>query len=259
MRILAVGDVVGENGTEYIRRRLWSIRKENRIDFTVLNGENAAKGNGLDKDTADVLLASGADVITTGNHIWKKHAMKHVIDDLPYVLRPANYPRVCPGAGHVIYEVNGVRILVANLLGNVYMPDAFESPFLTADRILAQNEGSYDAAVFDIHAEATSEKAALAKYLDGRVSVVFGTHTHVQTNDACVLPTGTGFVTDVGMVGANDSILGVKNECILEKFLTQMPVRFDEAVGETLFCGAVFELDNTNFTCTGASLLRIVG
>ena len=103
MRILAVGDVVGENGTEYIRRRLWSIRKENRIDFTVLNGENAAKGNGLDIDTAEVLLASGADVITSGNHIWKKHAMKHVIDDLPYVLRPANYPRVCPGAGHVIY------------------------------------------------------------------------------------------------------------------------------------------------------------
>ncbi len=178
MRILAVGDVVGENGTEYIRRRLWSIRKENRIDFTVLNGENAAKGNGLDIDTAEVLLASGADVITSGNHIWKKHAMKHIIDDLPYVLRPANYPRVCPGTGHVIYEVNGVRILVANLLGNVYMPDAFESPFLTADRILAQNEGSYDAAVFDIHAEATSEKAALAKYLDGRASVVFGTHTH---------------------------------------------------------------------------------
>ena len=210
MRILAVGDVVGENGTEYIRRRLWSIRKENRIDFTVLNGENAAKGNGLDIDTAEVLLASGADVITSGNHIWKKHAMKHIIDDLPYVLRPANYPRVCPGTGHVIYEVNGVRILVANLLGNVYMPDAFESAFLTADRILAQNEGSYDAAVFYIHAEATSEKAALAKYLYGRASGVFGTHTHVQTNDACVLQAGTGFVTDVGMVGSNDSILGVK-------------------------------------------------
>ncbi len=259
MKILAVGDVVGENGTEYIRRHLWNIRKENHIDFTVLNGENAAKGNGLDKDTAETLLASGADVITTGNHIWKKHAMKHVIDDLVYVLRPANYPQVCPGAGHLIYEVNGFRVLVVNLLGNVYMPDAFESPFLTADRILAQNDGLYDAAVFDFHAEATSEKAALAKYLDGRVSAVFGTHTHVQTNDACVLSAGTGFVTDVGMVGANDSILGVKNECILEKFLTQMPVRFDEAAGETLFCGVVFDIDENTGLCTSARLIRQIG
>ncbi len=259
MRILAVGDVVGENGTEYIRRRLWSIRKEYNIDFTVLNGENAAKGNGLDKDTAEVLLASGADVITSGNHIWRKHSMKHTIDELPYVLRPANYPAGCPGVGHVIYEVCGVRFLVFNLLGNVFMPDAYESPFLTADRILAQNEGLYDVAVLDIHAEATSEKAALAKYLDGRAGVVFGTHTHVQTNDACVLPYGTGFVTDVGMVGANDSVLGVKNECILEKFLTQMPVRFDEAQGETLFCGAVFDVDPKTGLCTGAELVRILG
>ena len=150
-------------------------------------------------------------------------------------------------------------MLVVNLLGNVYMPDAFESPFLTADRILAQNDGLYDAAVVDFHAEATSEKAALAKYLDGRVSAVFGTHTHVQTNDACVLSAGTGFVTDVGMVGANDSILGVKNECILEKFLTRMPVRFDEAAGETLFCGAVFDIDENTGLCTSARLIRQIG
>lgn len=256
MRILAVGDVVGENGTEYIRRRLWTIRKENAIDFTVLNGENAAKGNGLDKATAEVLLAAGADVITSGNHIWRKHAMKYTLDDLAYVLRPANYPSLCPGVGHLIYPLNGMRILVANLLGNVYMADDLESPFVTADRILEQNAGAYDVAVFDIHAEATSEKAALAKYLDGRVSVVFGTHTHVQTNDACVLPKGTGFVTDLGMVGVRDSILGVKNECILEKFLTKMPVRFDEASGEILFCGCVFDLDEATGLCKNAVLLR---
>lgn len=259
MRILAVGDVVGEGGTAYIRRNLWNIRKEYRVDMTVLNGENAAKGNGLDKDTAETLIAAGADVITGGNHIWRKHEMKRVIDDLTYVLRPANYPAACPGEGSVIFDACGVRVLVLSLLGNVYMPDAYASPFETADRILERFRGEYDIAVADIHAEATSEKAALAKYLDGRVGLVFGTHTHVQTNDACVLPGGTGFVTDVGMVGVYDSVLGVRNECVLEKFLTQMPVRFEEAQGDILFCAACFDVDEKSGFCTAAHLIRRVG
>lgn len=258
MKLLAVGDVVGVGGTEYIRRHLWSIRKEYGADFVVLNAENAAKGNGLDKDTAETLLACGADVLTSGNHIWRKHEMKYIIDELPNVLRPENYPSGCPGVGHVVYDLFGKKILVISLLGNVFMSDALASAFETADRLLEKHTEVFTT-VIDFHAETTSEKAALAKYLDGRVGVVFGTHTHVQTNDACVLPGGTGFVTDVGMVGANDSILGVKNECILRKFLTQMPVRFEEAEGEILFCGAVFDIDDATGRCQSAELVRRIG
>lgn len=259
MRILTVGDVVGIGGTEYIRRNLWNIRKEYKIDMTVLNGENAAKGNGLDGDTAETLLASGADVITSGNHIWQKHEMKHYIEDNEYVLRPANYPSACPGSGSVIFNASGVKVLVISVLGNVYMPDSFESPFETAERLLEKYKGEYDVSVVDIHAEATSEKIALAKYLDGKASVVFGTHTHVQTNDARVLPCGTGFVTDVGMTGVYDSILGVKNECVLEKFLLKMPVRFEEPAGSIMFNGAVFDIDEKTAVCKSVQLINICG
>ncbi len=256
MKILAVGDVVGLHGTEFIRRNLWNIRKEYGIDMTVLNGENAAKGNGLDGDTAETLFASGADVITSGNHIWQKHEMKHYIEDAEFLLRPANYPPECPGSGACIFDAQGVRVLVISLLGNVYMPDAFDCPFKTVKRLLEKYKGEYDVCVIDIHAEATSEKIALAKYLDGKATVVFGTHTHVQTNDAKVLAGGTGFVTDVGMTGVADSILGVKNECILDKFLYKMPVRFEEPDGKIMFNGCVFDIDETNVKCTGVSLIN---
>lgn len=253
MKILAVGDVVGKGGTEYIRRNLWNIRKEYGVTMTVLNGENAASGNGLDADTASVLLASGADVITSGNHIWRKHGISSYMEDNPCVLRPANYPAACPGAGSVIYNTaDGVRVLVISLLGNVYMPDSYANPFETADAILARNAGEYDLCVIDFHAEATSEKAALARYLDGRVSVVFGTHTHVQTSDARILPAGTGFITDVGMTGAEESILGVKTECVLRKFLTKMPVHFEEAAGAVRFSAVCFTLDDRSGACTAA-------
>ncbi len=256
MKILTVGDVVGNGGTAYIQKNLWRIRKELQADFCVLNGENAANGNGLDKDTATLLLASGADVITTGNHVWKKHSFKHHIDDLAYVLRPYNYPTGCAGEGAVVFDVGNMRILTVSMLGNVYMPQTLASPFACADSVLKRYEGEYDLAVFDIHAEATSEKAAFAKYLDGRAAVVFGTHTHVQTNDATVLSRGTGFVTDIGMVGVKDSILGVQNECVLEKFLTQMPVQFNEPQGEILFCGAVFDVDEKTGKCVNACVVQ---
>lgn len=256
MKILAIGDVVGSHGTEFIRRNLWSIRKEHKIDMTVLNGENAAKGNGLDGDTADTLFASGADVITSGNHIWQKHEMKHYIEDAEFLLRPANYPLDCPGSGVCIYNASGVKVLVMSLLGNVYMPDAFDCPFRSAERLLEKYKGDYDVSVIDIHAEATSEKIALAKYLDGKASVVFGTHTHVQTNDARVLTGGTGFVTDLGMTGVLDSIIGVKNECILQKFLYKMPVKFEEPDGNVMFNGCVFEVDEKNGKCIGTKLIN---
>lgn len=256
MKILTVGDVVGAGGTEFIRRNLWNIRKEYKIDMTVLNGENAAKGNGLDADTAETLFAAGADVITSGNHIWQKHEMRHFIDDNENVLRPANYPSSCPGNGCVIFDAQGIRVLVISLLGNVYMPEALACPFETADRLIEKHKGEYDVCVIDIHAEATSEKIALSKYLDGRASVVFGTHTHVQTNDAKVLQHGTGFVTDIGMTGAYDSVIGVKSECILNKFLYKMPVRFEEADGKIMFNAAVFEIDEKIFRCVSAGLIN---
>lgn len=256
MKILAVGDVVGIGGTEFIRKNLWNIRKEHKIDVTVLNGENAASGNGLDRDTAETLFASGADVITSGNHIWHRRETKNFIDDCEYILRPANYPSDCPGQGYAVFDSFGTRVLVISLLGNVYMGDSFDCPFRTADRILERNKGGYDVCVVDFHAEATSEKAALAKYLDGRASVVFGTHTHVQTNDARVFPLGTGFVTDVGMTGVYDSILGVKNECILEKFLTKMPVKFEEPSGKIMFNAGVFDIEEKTGKCISAYLVN---
>ena len=256
MKILAVGDVVGNGGTEFIRRNLWNIRKANEIDFAVVNGENAAKGNGLDIFSAETLLASGADVITGGNHIWQKHEIKDFIENNDYVLRPANYPSACPGRGCYIYNVQGKKVLVMSLLGNVYMNDSLESPFETADRLLKRHEGEYDICIIDLHAEATAEKIAFAKYFDSRASVVFGTHTHVQTNDAKVLPGGTGFVTDVGMTGAYDSVLGVKNECVLEKFLYKMPVRFEQAQGKIMFNAAIFDIDQNTNLCNGCRLLN---
>ena len=256
MRILAVGDVVGPKGTAYIQKNLWRIRKACGADAVILNGENAAKGNGLDKGTAETLFAAGADVITSGNHIWQKHETRHFIDDMPYLLRPANYPAGCPGASAAVFDTGLVRVLVISMLGTVFMGDAYASPFLTADAVLERFKGTFDAAVIDFHAEATSEKAAFARYLDGRVSAVFGTHTHVQTNDARVLPRGTGFVTDIGMTGVYESIIGVKVERVMEKFLTKMPVRFEEPdEGGVCFNGAVFDVDDASGLCTGVELL----
>ena len=247
-RILAIGDIVGIAGTRLVQRELWRLRRELEADFVCANGENAAKGNGIDADTASLLFSSGADVITSGNHIFRKHELKHRIDQFPYLLRPANYPAVCPGTGSCVFAAGGVRILVINLLGTIYM-ESMDSPFEVAERILTREEGRYELAIVDIHAEATSEKAALAKYLDGRVSAVFGTHTHVQTADEKVLPGGTGYLTDLGMTGPYDSILGVKNEIIVEKFLTKMPVRFEEADGAAQCNGALFTIDLDSRKC----------
>ncbi len=240
IRLLAVGDVVGAGGSGFISRQLWKIRNKFKIDFTVINGENAAVGNGLDKDTASLLFSCGADVITSGNHIWHKSEMKHIIDDNPYILRPANYPASCPGNGYCIYDVCGYKALVISVMGTVYM-ESLASPFECADMIL-KNE-NYDFAIVDFHAEATSEKLAFAKYLSDKLCVCFGTHTHVQTADEMIIGGKTGYITDLGMTGPYDSVLGIKNEIIIEKFLNKMPIRFYEAEGEIMFNGAIFDID----------------
>lgn len=246
MKILTIGDIVGECGTKFIRSELNSIRKELDADMIIANGENAAKGNGLDIETAELLFAGGVDVITSGNHIWNKHEMQKRIDAYPNILRPANYPGECPGFGYVIFNASNIRVLVMSLMGTVFL-DSFASPFETAERILQREKGEFDISIIDFHAEATSEKAALARYLDGKVTAVVGTHTHVQTSDARLLKQSTAFITDLGMTGAYESVLGVKEECILQKFLTKMPVRFEQADGDVIFNAALITVDEASF------------
>lgn len=257
MKVLIIGDVVGPCGVGFLRSNLYTIAKENSIDMIIANGENAAKGNGLDKESAEELFSCGVDVITSGNHIWNKHEMQHIIDEYDNILRPANYPGNCPGNGYVIFNASGVKVLVISVLGNVYL-DSFTSPFETVERILKREEGNYDISIVDIHAEATSEKAAFARYFDGKLSAVVGTHTHVQTSDERLLRGGTAFITDLGMTGAYESILGVKEECILQKFLTKMPVRFEQAEGECQFNGVVVDFDNVSFKAKKIERLFII-
>ena len=255
-KILVIGDVVGAGGVGFIEEKLWGLRKFYGIDMTVVNGENAAVGNGLDKATAERLMKSGADVITSGNHIWKKNGIGDLLDSNPYILRPANYPSSCPGSGYCIFDMCSYKVLVINLLGTVFM-ESLESPFLVADRILSREQGNFDLAVVDIHAEATSEKLALGKYLDGRVSAVFGTHTHVQTADEQIFPLGTGYITDAGMCGPEDSVLGIKNDIIIRKFLTKMPVRHEEADTQSSLCGCIFTISLESGKCTEVQRIQI--
>ena len=241
-RVLAVGDVVGKSGLEYIKSELWKIRKSENADLVIVNGENSAPGNGITKASAETLFMSGADIITTGNHVFRRSEVYSYLDDNEKILRPANYPKSVPGFGHGVFDIGGVRVLVMNLLGTVYM-ESLESPFDAAERILLREKENYDIAICDIHAEATSEKIAFAHRFDGRINIVFGTHTHVQTSDARILQNGTGYITDLGMTGPYDSVLGVKKEIVIKKFVEKMPVRFDEADGKAFFNAAVFEID----------------
>ncbi len=249
MKILALGDVTGSEAVDYLRKKLPKFILDNEIDFTVVNGENSAKANGIDPLSAEALIDAGADVITTGNHVFRINAVYNYLDDSGRVIRPANLPGECPGKGYTIAPTPFGRVLVANLLGQAFM-DGADNPFNIMDSILKRENGNYDVSVLDIHAESTSEKAAVARYLDGRVDVVFGTHTHVQTNDARTLPRGTGFVTDIGMCGPEDSILGVMSDRIIDRLRLQMPRKFEYAVGNISAQGAIFELNGGKTSVT---------
>jgi len=245
MNILCIGDVVGPQSVDFLCRNLWKIRKEYAISFVVANGENADLGNGLQENTAKTLFQAGVDVITSGNHIWQKSGIYSFLDDCDNLLRPANYPDSNPGHGYVITTVDGLRVLTVNVQGVVFM-EPLASPFDTVDNILEKNQGKYDLSILDIHAEATSEKAALAHYFDGRIDVVCGTHTHVQTADERVLPGGTGFITDLGMCGVQNSALGVKYEPIIQRMKTGMPQRFELATGEITMNSVIFVYNQQN-------------
>jgi len=246
-RILAIGDVVSPDGVKHLREHLWNIRRENNVNMVICNGENAAIGNGIDPQSAENLLSAGCDVLTGGNHSFKKKEIRHYLENTDLLLRPANYPWGTPGFGYTIRNIDGFRVLVINLMGVIFM-DALDCPFRTADRILEREEGNYDFSVVDIHAEATSEKIALARYLDGRVNIVFGTHTHVPTADCQILPKSTGYVTDLGMTGSQDGVLGVRADIIIEKMRSKLPIKFEPATGNIQSQAVLFTLDGNKCT-----------
>jgi metallophosphoesterase (TIGR00282 family) len=238
LRILFVADVFGAPGRRAVETRLPSLRDELGAEFCIVNGENAAAGRGITAKLADKLLASGADVVTLGNWTWGQPGFAPYLTGTDRVIRPANLSPQTPGVGLVVRD--GVAVI--NLLG-VFALDPFESPFLAADRLVAEARGQTHVVIVDFHAEATSEKVALARYLDGRVTAVLGTHTHVQTNDARILAGGTAAITDAGMTGPHDSVIGVKAELAISRMRTGMPVRFEPAAGGVRIEGAVVECD----------------
>ena len=241
-KILAIGDVVGPEAVRYIGEKLWAFRRENGINMVVCNAENSAPGNGLDIQSADALLSSGCDVLTGGNHIFRRREIRNYLEDSTNVIRPANYPVGTCGNGYTVADIDGYRVLVMNVLGTIYL-EPLACPFGTVERILEREAGNYDFAVLDIHAEATSEKIAMARYFDGRINVIFGTHTHVPTADTMILPHGSGYVTDLGMSGSPDGVLGVRADIIIEKLRTKMPVKFELAEGTTEVQAVMFALD----------------
>lgn len=243
MNILCIGDVVGSIGCAYLQEVLPQIKREHQVDVCIVNGENSADGNGILPTSVAALYAAGADVITGGNHTFRRREIYKVLEQDPYLLRPANMPDGTPGRGMTLVDRGRYQVAVINLQGTVYM-EALSCPFDTLDRLL-QEAGNPRFCVVDVHAEATAEKKALAFYADGRISALYGTHTHVPTADEQILPGGTGYITDLGMTGPTLSCLGVKPELAIEKQRTKLPVRFMVADGPCRVEGVLFTLDDT--------------
>lgn len=245
VRVLAVGDVVSAVGCEKLRELLPSLKKEKNIDVCIVNGENAAVGNGMTAFSCEHIFASGADVITGGNHTFKRREFYETLENSYSIVRPINYSEDCPGRGYTIVDKGFVRIGVVNVLGTVYMEN-LKNPFDCMDEAIKKLSDEVNIIIVDLHAEATAEKKALGFYLDGRVSAVYGTHTHVQTADEQILPNGTGYITDVGMTGPSLSVIGVKPELAIEKMRTNMPVRFENPNDNALLQGIIFEIDRSS-------------
>lgn len=247
IKILAVGDVVSRAGVDHLRRQLGTLKRQHQVHFTVVNGENAA-GVGLTEDDARDIFAAGADVITLGNHTWGKIRITDYLDEERDLLRPANFSPRLPGRGWGVWDgPGGVRIAVINLIGRVNMDPNVDNPFTCADKLLQTVEA--DVILVDFHAEATSEKLALSWYLDGRVSALWGTHTHVPTADTMILPKGTGHVTDLGMTGPLRSVIGVKPELSINKFLGGLPRRYEAAPGPCRLDSVLFTVDSATGRC----------
>ncbi len=256
MKFLFVGDVVARPGRAALFDNLADLRGEHQIDFVIVNVENAAGGFGVTEEIVDECLDHEIDVLSTGNHVWDKREALEFIERFPRLLRPANYPDGTPGAGVVIRSTAaGMKVAVVNLMGMVFMNPLLNCPFAEADRIIAELKDECDCIVVDFHAEASSEKVAMGWYLDGRVGAVLGSHTHVPTADERILPAGTAYISDVGMTGCYDSIIGMNIESSLKRFVQKTPQRLEPARGRGRLCGAVVEVDDR--TGLGVAITRV--
>ncbi|HUQ87689.1 MAG TPA: TIGR00282 family metallophosphoesterase [Vicinamibacterales bacterium] len=258
MKLLFLGDIVGRPGRDLIRRHVRAVASHHQVDLVIANGENAAGGAGITRENMIEILSSGVDVITTGNHVWDKRETLEFIGNEPRLLRPANYPDGTPGAGScVVTAKNGIRVGVINVMGRVFL-HAIDDPFRGAEREIARVRGDGAQAIFvDIHAETTSEKIALSYYLDGMVTAVIGTHTHVQTADERILPGGTACLTDVGMTGPHDGVIGIAKEAIIGRFVSGIPARFETASGDPRMHGVLIDVDASNGRATGITRLSL--
>jgi len=258
MKVLLIGDVVGAPGRDAVRALVPILKSKHKIDFVIANCENVAGGAGVTPKTAQELLQGGADMLTSGQHIWRYKEICPYIGEEPRLLRPANYPPMTPGLGSYVYAArNGVKVGVVNLCGRVFMgTEALDDPFRVGAALIDEIRGKTSAIFVDMHGEATSEKVAMGWYLDGKVTAVVGTHTHIQTADERILPKGTAYITDLGMTGPYHSVIGRKVEPILNRFLTGMPDRYDVADGNVILCGVIVEFDETTGRASGIERVK---
>lgn len=254
MKILAIGDLIGNAGVNELKNRLSQIREKEKIDFVIVNGENAAEGMGITEKNFKDILSQKVDVITMGNHTWGKKDIFKFIDH-PKLIRPANYPKGVVGKGYGIYECKNKKIAVINLIGRVDINVLSENPFIIGKEIVEKIKNQVNIIIVDFHAEATAEKIAMGHYLDGKVTAVFGTHTHVQTADEQILTGGTAYITDIGMTGPKNSVIGMDIQASLKRFETTLPERYKIASGECVFNGVIFDIDDE--TNKANSIIRI--
>lgn len=243
MRILAVGDIVGESGVRKLKELLPRIKRDENIDFVITNGENSAGGMGITEKNFKDMLDVGTNVITMGNHTWGKKDIFKFIDN-EQLLRPANYPKGVVGKGVGVYECKGKKIAVMNFIGRVDINILSENPFIMAKEMVEEIKDKVDIIMIDFHAEATAEKIAMARYLDGKITALFGTHTHVQTADEQILPQGTAYITDIGMTGPKNSVIGMDVDASIKRFETTLPEKYKLAEGECILNGVIFDIDD---------------
>lgn len=254
MNILAIGDLVGNIAIKELKSNLGKIKQEENIDFIIVNGENVAEGMGMTEKNFDDILSTGVDVITMGNHTWGKKDIFKFINH-PQIIRPANYTQGVVGKGYTIRECDGKKIAVMNLIGRVDMNVLSENPFIVANKIVEKIKNDVDLIIVDFHGEATAEKIAFGYYMDGKVTAIFGTHTHVQTADEKILPKGTAYITDIGMTGPKHSVIGMNIEASIKRFETTLPERYKIAEGEAMLNGVIFEINDEN--CKVEKIKRI--
>lgn len=255
MNIIAIGDVVGTLGCEHLRKKLPELKRLKGVDLVIANGENSADGNGITPTSAEFLFDSGVDIITTGNHTFRRQEFHSYIDEHENIIRPANFPENTPGKGYAIFDMGRVRVAVINLMGVSFM-EPLADPFDALEKILEEDLPKIK--LVDFHAEATGEKRALGFFADGRVSALFGTHTHVPTADECILPQGTGYISDLGMTGVINSALGVKPELVIKKLRSKLPVRFENAEGDCKMDCVLFDIDEQTGRCVDIERMSIL-